>query len=152
MAPPWAALARERFLPANEDSADSLNLLLTRAMIAAAHADGHIDAGEQARIFERIGELELSAEEKALLMDELRQPLSIPQLAAQATSPEIAAEIYAASLLAIDTSAEASYRYLAELAERLALPAPLVDELHRTAGETLEGAGEPAASRHAAIA
>ena len=65
------------FLPAQKSERDTLSLTLLRAMIAAAKADGHLDAQEQRRIFAKIGELALDSEDKAFLMDELRAPLDI---------------------------------------------------------------------------
>ncbi len=42
-------------------------------MIAAAKADGHIDAKEQAAIFAEMDKLPLNADDKAFVMDELRK-------------------------------------------------------------------------------
>ena len=50
---------------------------------------------------------------------------------ASATSPEIAAEIYVASLLAVDVDTVAEKSYLAMLAARLNLAPELVAEMHR---------------------
>lgn len=119
------------FLPAAQSARDTLSLTLLRAMIAAAKADGHLDAEEQRRIFAKIGELDLDAEEKAFLMDELRAPLDIDAVVRSATSPEVAAEIYAISRLAIDPDHNAEKAYLAMLASRLALPDDLIARLDR---------------------
>lgn len=102
---------------------------LLTAMISAAKADGHIDADEQAMIFEKIGEAELDSESKAFLMDELRAPLDLDKVVAGATSPETAAEIYAASRLAIDPDHAAEKAYLQMLAARLELDPALIDEI-----------------------
>jgi len=48
-----------------------------------------------------------------------------------ADSPEVAAEIYLASLLAIDVDTAAEKSYLSMLAARLNLPPELVTELNR---------------------
>lgn len=117
------------FLPAGGDSAD-LGRALIRAMIGAAKADGHIDAAEQQRIFKQVNELGLDAEAKAFVMDELAQPLDMEAIVAGATCPETAAEIYTASLIAIDPSGPAEKNYLANLAARLQLEPALVDHLH----------------------
>lgn len=114
------------FLPAPKAERDSLALTLMRAMIAAAKADGHLDANEQQRIFTKIGELELDSDDKAFLMDELRAPLDIDAVVRGATSPEVAAEIYAVSRLAIDPDHAAEKAYLMMLASRLNLDAGLV--------------------------
>ena len=105
------------------------------AMIAAAKADGYINAEEQQAIFGRIDEIDLDAEEKGFVMDEMRQPMSIDALAASATTPELAMEIYTASVLAIDPDHPAERAYLDLLGARLNLPAELTAEIRRTAGE-----------------
>jgi uncharacterized membrane protein YebE (DUF533 family) len=106
--------------------APSHELLMVRAMIAAAHADGHLDAREQARIFEQVDRMGLAADDKALLFDELRRPLGLLELVELTPDTEAGAEVYAASLLAIDPSQPVSQRYLEELARRLQLPPELV--------------------------
>jgi len=109
------------FLPAIAQQRDSMSLAILRAMIAAAKADGHIDAQEQSRIFGKLDELGLDTEEKAFVIDELRKPLDIDAVVAAATTPELAVEIYAASVLAIDPDDPAEQAYLAMLASRLKL-------------------------------
>jgi uncharacterized membrane protein YebE (DUF533 family) len=128
------------FMPASEAEQQSLGLSLMRAMIAAAKADGHVDAKEQANIFAQLDKLDLSADEKAFVLDELRKPLDVDAVARGARSPEQAAEIYVASLLAIDVDNPAERGYLAMLAARLNLDAKLVEHLHAT----VEGATQPA--------
>jgi uncharacterized membrane protein YebE (DUF533 family) len=109
------------FLPAAQAERDGMSLAILRAMIAAAKADGHIDAQEHQRIFGKLDELELSTEDKAFIIDELRKPLDIDAVVAAAATPELAVEIYAASLLAIDPDDPAEQAYLAMLASRLRL-------------------------------
>ncbi len=109
------------FLPSISKARDDMSLSILRAMIAAAKADGHIDAAEQQKIFGKLDELDLDTEAKAWVMDELRKPLNIDQVVASATSPELGVEIYAASFLAIDPDDPAEQAYLAMLASRLKL-------------------------------
>ena len=121
------------FLAGGAPQAQSdLSLALLRAMIAAAKADGHIDADEQARIFGFLDQVDLDTDAKAFVMDELRAPLDVDAVASAATSPEIAAELYAASLLVIDDQNPAEKGYLAMLAARLKLPEDLAAHLHAT--------------------
>ena len=122
------------FLPVPGQEND-LNRSLLRAMIAAAKADGHIDADEQQRIYRAVNDMQLGAEEKAFVMDELAGPADIGAVAAGATCPETAAEIYLASLFAIDPSGVAEGEYLAQLAARLELDPGLVQHLHANAGQ-----------------
>ncbi|ODT69575.1 MAG: hypothetical protein ABS75_15920 [Pelagibacterium sp. SCN 63-23] len=129
--------AEEAFIPAPSDTAgqEELGKTLVRAMIAAAKADGRIDATEKEAIFERLKSMSLSAEEKAWVFDELSSPLDINAVVARADTPAHAAEIYAASLVAISADTPAEQAYLEALAAKLKLDPALVAEIHRTAGE-----------------
>lgn len=124
-----------RFLPAAAPAADGgpFELALIRAMIAAAKSDGHLDAEEQRRIFERVGDFGLDAESKAFVFDALAAPVGVSEIAAFATTPEQAAELYLASRLAVDPDAPAELAYLEALAHRLKLPADLVAQLNTQA-------------------
>ncbi len=121
------------FLPAQTDiaSQEELGLILVRAMIAAARADGTLDAQESQAIFQRIETLDLTQDEKNLLVEEMGKPVDMDALVQSAKTPEIAAEIYVASLLAIDVDTTAEQSYLNMLAARLRLPGDLVKELHQ---------------------
>jgi uncharacterized membrane protein YebE (DUF533 family) len=117
------------FLPTEKEDRDDLSKTLLSAMIAAAKADGHIDAAEQTRIFEQIDKSTLDAEEKGFLFEELRKPLDTAALAARAKTPEHALEIYAASLMAIDVDGAAERAYLDDLARKLRLDPELTRRL-----------------------
>lgn len=127
------------FYPASEAAQQTLGRHLLRAMIAAAKADGHIDAKEQSKIFTQMDRLDVSAEDKAFVMDELRKPLDVDAVASAARTPEEATELYTVSLLAIDVDNPSERAYLALLAARLKLDEKLVAHLHAT----VEGATEP---------
>jgi uncharacterized membrane protein YebE (DUF533 family) len=131
------------FNPVNETGQQRLARHLLRAMISAAKSDGHVDAEEQARIFGEMDKLSLSAEDKAFVMDELRARLDVDAVADAAETPEEAAEIYAASLLAIDADNAAERGYLSMLAARLKLDDALVAHLHRNVAAA---SAEPAAT------
>ena len=118
------------FNPSTEAGQQTLARHLLRAMIAAAKADGHGDAQEQARIFAEMDKLPLGADDKVFVMDELRAKLDVDAVAGAAATPEEAAEIYTASLLAIDVDNAAERGYLAMLAARLKLDDALVAHLH----------------------
>lgn len=111
------------------------SLGLVRAMIAAAKADGHIDAAEQQKIFARLDALSLDTEAKAFVMDELRKPLDIDAVVAAATSPELAVEIYAASAVTVNSDDPAEQAYLAMLASRLKLEPGLKASIDQEAGK-----------------
>lgn len=112
-------------------SESSMALLVMRSMIAAAKADGHIDADEQAKIFDRLDDLDLDAQDKAFLLGEMRNPASIDQLANEAKTPEMALEVYAASVLAIDPDTSDEKTYLAMLARVLNIEPALALEVEQ---------------------
>ncbi len=136
--------AEDAFIPAPTDTLgqEELGKSLVRAMIAAAKADGRIDAEEKEAIFEKLKTMPLSAEEKAWVFDELSTPLDINAVVSRADTPEHAAEIYAASLVAISADTATEQAYLEALAIKLKLDPALVAEIHRQAGEK---APQPAA-------
>lgn len=122
------------FLPTDAVQADDLSARLLQAMVAAAKADGHVTADERARIDGQLAALGLEAEASALIAAELDAPLDAGRIAALARTEEEAAEIYAASLLAVDAEGAAEKGYLAMLAARLNLDPGLVAHLHANAG------------------
>ncbi len=119
------------FLPAPSETrrANELGLTLIRAMIAAARADGKLEGREGEAIFRAVHDLDLAPGEKALLLEELGKPVDLDALVAAATTPAIAAEIYAAALLAIELDTPAERAWLSMLATRLRLDAGLVAQL-----------------------
>ncbi len=122
------------FMPAPNDAAgaNALSLLLARAMIAAAKADGQIDTRESQAILNQINALELPADDKAFLFEEYGRPLDIEALARDVDSPEHAAEVYAASVLMVEPPSPAEKIYLDTLARSLRLEDGLVQQLHAT--------------------
>ena len=110
-----------------------MRLILIRAMISAAKADGHIDADEQARIEQHIADQAIGAEEKQFLVVQLKaasDPIAIARLS---EGEEQAAEIYLISLLALDLDTPEERRYLDRLADALLLPEDLKQHLEQQA-------------------
>ncbi|MGH1481602.1 MAG: tellurite resistance TerB family protein [Geminicoccales bacterium] len=107
-------------------------LVMIRSMISAAKADGQIDAGEQQRILGKLNEGGATPEIRQFIENELRQPIDIESLAAEVDSPHMATEVYTASLFAIDIDTPGEQAYMSKLANRLNLPASLVQQLHES--------------------
>ncbi len=122
----------DRFVPATADGPDAENLGLTllRAMIAAAQADGRLDAVEREALHARVRSLDLTDAEKLDLLGVLDRPVDLNELVRAARTPEIASEIYAVSLLAIEIDTPEERAYLELLAARLGLPKALVASIH----------------------
>jgi len=119
------------FLPPETDAAatDSLALLLVRAMIAAAKADGKIDADESQKILGQINNADLPEEDKAFLFEEYTRPLDIAALARAVRTPQQATEVFAASALMLEPPSPPERIYLDGLASALALDDALVREV-----------------------
>ena len=114
--------------PGSSASSDDA-MLLIRAMIAAANADHEVDDDERARILGALEDGELDDEERALLEAELQAPWTPAGIAAAATTPELARQVYLASLLAIEVDTRAEENYLQRLASALGLEAAAVAEV-----------------------
>jgi uncharacterized membrane protein YebE (DUF533 family) len=111
----------------------SFELVLIEAMVAAAKADGHVDAEEQRRLFSEVERIGLDPESKAYVFDLLSRLADPSQLSTKAATPEQAGELYLASRLAIDPDHPAEKAYLDALAARLRLPAELRAHLDKQA-------------------
>lgn len=110
-------------------------LTLVKAMIAAAKADGHIDDIEQTRIFDAVEQMPSSNDFKFMMMDLLRYPTSVQELASEVNSLEQKTELYLISCFAIDVDNEAENRHLNALANALELPHALTLELQQQANQ-----------------
>jgi uncharacterized membrane protein YebE (DUF533 family) len=108
--------------------------LALRAMIAAAKADGQVDPTEMDRILGQMKTDEVSESERRFVLDELHKPLDVAEIAREVNTPAQAAEVYAASLLAIDIDTDGEREYLRNLAAALRLDPGVVAFLHQTTG------------------
>ncbi|MCD9032292.1 tellurite resistance TerB family protein [Luteimonas sp. Y-2-2-4F] len=110
---------------------------ILRAIVAAAKADGHIDAREREVIEGEFRRVNADAEVQQWLHAELEKPLDPAEVAGASSSPEIASEMYLASLLVADEQSFMERAYLDELARKLgiddALKSRLEAQLHKPA-------------------
>jgi uncharacterized membrane protein YebE (DUF533 family) len=120
--------------PAEEAALENKATILLQAMISAAKADGQIDGGEVQRILGKVQEGGADADAIGFLQQEMKKPLDLDGLVAQVRDPELAAEVYAASLLAIEVDTPAERDYLRRLAQGLRLDPVVTAELHGALG------------------
>ncbi|MEE1922157.1 tellurite resistance TerB family protein [Pseudomonas sp. 148P] len=105
---------------------------ILKALVAAAKADGHVDARERELIEGEF--VKLSGNDRDLqhwLHAELNKPLDPADVARAAATPEMAAEMYLASVLLVDEQHFMERAYLDELARQLRLDPALKLELER---------------------
>ena len=137
---PLLNAAQQEVLPAPagtgfepQAASEATALVFIRAMIAAAAADGHIDAEEQSAILGGLKEAGLDQEAHEWLAQEMAKPASIDTLVEAAESPELAAQIYTAARIAINPDNAAEKDFLAGLAGSLGLDAELVANIDAAA-------------------
>jgi uncharacterized membrane protein YebE (DUF533 family) len=106
-------------------------LLIIRAMIAAARADGAIDAEERAAIAGQLDQAGLDGEARELVLKEFASPASLDALAREIADPVLAAQVYAACVIAVGQASDAERAWLAELARRTGLAAETVAAIER---------------------
>ena len=128
-APP--AAAGFAALPAPQVEVHSRAML--KALIAAAKSDGHLDDAERGQVEAALQRLQADAETRTWVDAEVRRPVDPADVAAAATSPELAAEIYLTSLLVVDDTTVMERAYLDELARQLKLAPGLKAELEARA-------------------
>ncbi|WP_223463944.1 tellurite resistance TerB family protein [Pseudomonas sp. BF-RE-14] len=104
-----------------------------RALIAAAKADGRIDAAEKQMISTEIGRHTDDPELQQWLDDEVARPLDAADVAQSATDPAMAAEMYLASVMLVDDQQDAERSYLDELAAALQIDPDLQVHLEQQA-------------------
>jgi uncharacterized membrane protein YebE (DUF533 family) len=105
--------------------------LMLRAMIQAAKADGDIDAEEQAKIMDLVGDADEA--DIAFVREQLAAPVDIDALAA--ATPEMQKmQVYSMSLMSIRVDTPAEAQYLDQLAGKLGLDQQTVNALHAQMG------------------
>ncbi|WP_062383320.1 tellurite resistance TerB family protein [Pseudomonas abietaniphila] len=102
---------------------------ILRALVAAAKADGHVDTNERQLIEGEFTRLTGDKDLQQWLHVELNKPLDPADVARSARTPEIAAEMYLASVMMVDEEHFMERAYLDELAKQLKIEPGLKQEL-----------------------
>jgi len=103
--------------------------LLLKAMINAAKSDGSIDAIEQKKIMEFMGEM--SKVEQMFVEYEMEQELNLGAFLKEIPK-SMAEQVYYMSLFAIDLDVESERAYLEKLAEGLNLSRDSINSIHKS--------------------
>ncbi len=102
-------------------AAEHHSQVLLSALVAAAKADGHVDARERELIGQGLKRAGADAELEAWLHAELAKPLDPVDVAAAVDSPELASEVYLLSLAVVEQQNFMEKAYLDGLAKALKL-------------------------------
>lgn len=109
--------------------------LIIKAMVNAAKADGQIDQNEVQRIIGKLGDAGLDQKTRDFVLAEMNKPMDTEELVAAAKgNPTLAAQLYAASLLAIEMDSPGEHAYLENFAKSLGLVPQTVTNLENTLG------------------
>ena len=118
-------------MPTEEAELERRAQLVLRAMISAAKADGQIDEREMQRIAGKLKEGGADDAARAFVLEEMQRPADLDRLIGEVGTPEVAVELYAASLLAIEVDTAAERDYLRRLAQGLNLTPSTVQRVHQ---------------------
>jgi hypothetical protein len=105
--------------PEGPSAEEAEALLLVRAMVAAAQADGAIDAAERRAIAAQLDAAGLTAEERDFVLADFDRPLTVEALAREATDPMLRARLYAAAVAGAGSLTPAERAWLDALAKAL---------------------------------
>jgi hypothetical protein len=120
-------------LTADTANDNSTAILLIRAMIAAAAADGVVDDAERAVIVGNLRQIGLDPAAAGFLDEAFANPYTPDDLANDTSSPEVAAQVYTAARLTIDPNKASERAFLAQLASGLGLDDALVAHIDAAA-------------------
>lgn len=124
--------------PQNEEQREALEndaQVIIKAMINAAKADGQIDRKEIEKIIGKLQENGLTPEEQQFFKVEASKPGDLSEVVSSVNGDiELAVEVYAASLLAIEVDTEAERNYLKQLAAELGLNSRVTGHIEQTLG------------------
>lgn len=114
---------------------DDTAMLLLRAMVFAARADGHIDNTERERIRRIVEQMFPGRDMSDAVQGLMDQPLDPSVLAAEVVAPEQGEDLYRLSCLIMDIDHFMERSYLDGLAEALPISPERKEMLEKEAGE-----------------
>lgn len=129
--PPQSPHASPPASPPPQANANDRALILVKAMINAAKADGQVDAREQQAILEKFKHSDARAVQ--FLREEMQKPLDLPAFAASVPLG-LEQQVYSVSLMAIQLDSGEEAKYLLDLSQALRLPPETREQIHQRYG------------------
>ena len=115
--------------PTPQQQANDAEIILT-AMIDAAKADGQVDANELNKIMSNLQSSGIGQEGVNYVIKKLQGPMETAKIVAAVKGrPELAAEVYSASLMAIEVDTDAEKKYLDKLAKAMGLNSSVINNI-----------------------
>lgn len=141
---PWGAAASGKPAPSDSwapvpgvpapppiSAEDREGLLMLRAMIAAAKADGHVDSAERARIADQLDAAGLGQAARDAVLAEFDRTVGPEALAREAQDPMLAAQVYAAAVAGAASVEGAERAWLDGFAKALRLDRAATEAIER---------------------
>ena len=123
--------AREYTQPSPKQQESDAEIIIT-AMIDAAKSDGQVDPAELSRIMETMKSSGIGQEGVNYVIQKLQGPMETAKIIAAVNGrPELAAQVYSASLMAIEVDTDAERRYLDKLANAMGLSPAVVRNIEQ---------------------
>ena len=123
--------AREYTQPSPKQQESDAEIIIT-AMIDAAKSDGQVDPAELSRIMETMKSSGIGQEGVNYVIQKLQGPMETAKIIAAVNGrPELAAQVYSASLMSIDVDTDAERRYLDKLANAMGLSPAVVRNIEQ---------------------
>ena len=117
-----------------EQELEQTATLVLRGMINAAKADGQVGEKEIQKIIGRIKDGDGDDEMQQLILEEMQRPLDLDGLVKDIPNEAVAAQVYAASLFAIEVDTPAEREYLEQFVQRTGLDAGVAQQLQNAVG------------------
>ena len=117
--------------PTPQQQASDAEIILT-AMIDAAKSDGQIDSNEINKIMGQLQKAGIGQEGVNYVIQKLQGPMETAKIVAAVKGrPELAAQVYSASLMAIEVDTDAEKKYLDKLAKAMGLNPAVIQNIER---------------------
>lgn len=120
--------------PSHQQQESDAEIILT-AMIDAAKSDGQVDSQELSRIMSNLKSNGVGQENVNFIISKLQAPMETNKiLNAVRNRPDLAAQVYSASLMAIEVDTQAERNYLDKLAHSMGLSQDVVNNIEQLTG------------------
>lgn len=123
--------------PAETQALERNAELVIKGMLNVAKADGQVSADEIQRIVGKLKDAGIPGDAESWILAELRKPLDLDAFVAEIPSREVAAEVYAASLLAVEVDTPQERAYLTDLAQKTGIAGPVAQQIQQSLGVTV---------------
>ncbi len=125
----------QQYTPPSQQQQNSDAEIILTAMIDAAKSDGQIDSDEMGKIMNTMKTSGIGQEGMNYVIQKLQGPMETAKIVSAVQGrPDLAAQVYSASLMAIDVDTDAEKIYLDKLAKAMGLSPAVVRNIEQLTG------------------